>query len=311
MQAPTPGSNVNPSGPVHGPWSTETPNARTETIDRVPLLEAIGMLHAEDHAAVKAVDLVLPEITRAAGIAADVFRRGGRWVFVGAGTSGRIAFSEAAELPPTFGISRDRAIARMAGGFGALETAVEGAEDDIEAGENDLRAIPLREGDLVIGLAASGRTPYVLGALHFARAIGAHTVAVCAVPGSPITQDVDVAIAPDTGPEAVLGSTRLKAGTAQKLVMNMITTGAMIEVGRVYRNLMVHMNATNEKLRERAVRLVALGADVDYERAYGAVTDARGHVATAIASIRLGVPAEEAARLLAQADGDLRRLPPV
>lgn len=304
-----PTSDSDASARAQGPWSTETPNERTREIDRVPLLEAVRLLHAEDHVAVEAVDRVLPEIARAARMAADVFRAGGRWVFVGAGTSGRIAFAEAAELPPTFGIAPERALARMAGGFGALEKAVEGAEDDAEAGENDLRAIPLREGDLVIGLAASGRTPYVVGALRFARAVGAHTAAVCSVPGSIITQDVDVAIAPDTGPEAVLGSTRLKAGTAQKLAMNMITTAAMIEVGRVYGNLMVHMNATNEKLRERAIRLTALGAHVDYDRAREAVTDAKGQVATAIASVLLGVPASEAAHRLADVGGDLRRLP--
>ena len=303
----TPGSGS--QSRANGPWSTETPNPRTGRIDRVPLLEAVRLLHAEDHLAVEAVDRVLPDVARAAGLAAETYRRGGRWVFVGAGTSGRIAFAEAAELPPTFGLPPDRALARMAGGYGALEKAVEGAEDDSEAGENDLRAIPLREGDFVVGLAASGRTPYVVGALRFAREVGARTVAVSSVPGSPITKDVDVAICPDTGPEAILGSTRLKAGTAQKLVMNMITTAAMIEVGRVYRNLMVHMEATNEKLRERAERLVSLGAGVDDEGARAAVAEARGQVATAIASILLGVSAEEAAQRLAEVDGDLRRLP--
>jgi len=289
-------------------WSTEERNPRTRGLHGRSTRDVVAALHAEDHVAVAAVDAVLDDVARAADLIADAYRRGGRWLFVGAGTSGRIALAEAAECPPTFGTPPDRIVAVMAGGPGALERAREGAEDDADAAGEDLRALGLAAGDVVIGLAASGRTPYVLGAVRAARAVGAATVGVTAVPGSALCREVDVAIAADTGPEAVLGSTRLKAGTAQKLVTNMLTTAAMVRLGRIYDNLMVDMRATNEKLRVRAVRLVAMGAEVDADRARAALAACDGEVKVAIASLVLGVGPEQARRRLNAAGGHLERL---
>lgn len=300
------------SGPARpssgGPWSTERPNPRTADLDRLAPLDLVGALHLEDHVAVDAVDAVLPAVARGAEMLAEAYRRGGRWLFVGAGTSGRIAFAEAAELPPTFGIPPERAVAVMAGGSGALAEAREGAEDDRAAAVRDLEALALGAGDVVIGLAASGRTPYVLAAVERAAQVGAHSIGVTAVPGSALCSLVDVAIAPDTGPEAVLGSTRLKAGTAQKLVTNMLTTAAMVRLGRVYRNLMVDMRASNEKLRERALRLVMLATDADPAAARAALESAGGNVKQAIVQVALGVGPAEAERLLRGAGGVLRPL---
>jgi N-acetylmuramic acid 6-phosphate etherase len=287
-------------------WSTERPNPRTEDLDRLGTLDMVRVIHAEDHVAVRAVDEVLEAVAKAVDVMAEAYRRGGRWLFVGAGTSGRIALAEAAECPPTFGTPPERIVAVMAGGPGALARATEGAEDDGAAAAADLEALGLRRGDVVVGLAASGRTPYVLAAVDHARAIGAATIGVTSVPGSALCDRVDVAIAPDTGPEAVLGSTRLKAGTAQKLVTNMLTTAAMVRLGRVYRNLMVDMKATNEKLRARAVRLVVLATDCAPEAAQAALDDAGGSVKQAIVQVALGVDATEAARLLTGTEGHLR-----
>ncbi len=287
-------------------WSTERPNPRTEDLDRLSALDMVRALHAEDHVAVRAVDEVLEAVAKAVDVMAEAYRRGGRWLFVGAGTSGRIALAEAAECPPTFGTPSERIVAVMAGGPGALARATEGAEDDGAAAAADLEALGLTPGDVVVGLAASGRTPYVLAAVDHARAIGAATIGITSVPGSALCGRVDVAIAPDTGPEAVLGSTRLKAGTAQKLVTNMLTTAAMVRLGRVYRNLMVDMKATNEKLRGRAVRLVVLATDCAPEAARAALDDAGGSVKQAIVQVALGVGATEAARLLTGTEGHLR-----
>lgn len=287
-------------------WSTERPNPRTADLDRLSTVDMVRALHAEDHVAVTAVDAVLSEVARAADLMAAAYRAGGRWLFVGAGTSGRIALAEAAECPPTFGTPPERVIAVMAGGAGALARAAEGAEDDEAAAVRDLDAIGLGAGDVVVGLAASGRTPYVLAAVNRGRAVGAVTVGITAVPGSALCGRVDVAIAPDTGPEAVLGSTRLKAGTAQKLVTNMLTTAAMVRLGRVYKNLMVDMQATNEKLRARAVRLVVLATDADPDVAREALAQAGGNVKQAIVQVALGVGRDEAARLLADSEGHLR-----
>ncbi|MCL6596975.1 MAG: N-acetylmuramic acid 6-phosphate etherase [Firmicutes bacterium] len=287
-------------------WSTERPNPRTLDLDRRPTREVVEALHAEDHEAVRAVDGVLDQVARAADLAAEVYAAGGRWVFVGAGTSGRLAFAEAAECPPTFGTPPERIVAVMAGGTQALWQAAEGAEDDEAAAARDLAALGLGKEDLVVAMAASGRTPYVLGAVRYARERGARTVAITAVPDSPLCREVDIAIAPDTGPEAVLGSTRLKAGTAQKLVANMLTTAAMVRLGRVYGNLMVNLQTTNRKLRARAERLVALAAGVPLEAARRALDAAGGDVKVAIAHLAAGLDVVEAARRLAEGGGDLR-----
>lgn len=289
-------------------WSTEQVNPDTVDLDLRSTVDVVRALHGQDHVAVAAVDAVLADVARAADLAAEVYRGGGRWIFIGAGTSGRLAHAEAAECHPTFGTPPERILAVMAGGTGALTHPVEGAEDDAVQGARDLEALALDGRDLVIGMAASGRTPYVLGAVRYARSVGARTVAVTAVPGSALCREVDIALAADTGPEAVLGSTRMKAGTAQKLLTNMLTTAAMVRLGRVYGNLMVSMQTTNEKLQGRAVRLVGLGAGAGPEQAAAALRAAGGDVKTAIAHLALGLPVAEAAARLNRAEGDLRRV---
>ncbi len=295
-----------PSRDDPGLWVTEGVNPRTVDLDQRTTLEVVRALHAEDHIAVRAVDAVLGQVAAAADLAADVYRRGGRWLFVGAGTSGRIAAAEAAECPPTFGTPAERVVAVIAGGPGALSLPAEGAEDDAEAGRSDLDALRVGAADLVMGMTASGRTPYVLGALRHARATGACTVGITASPASPLAREVDIAIEPCTGPEAVLGSTRLKAGTAEKLIANMITTAAMVRLGGVYGNLMVGMHTTNRKLRQRAVRIVALAAGTEVGPARLALEAADGDIRVAICHLVLGVPVREAARRLAERGQNLR-----
>ena len=226
-------------------------------------------MNAEDAHAVEAVHAVLPQVATAIEWAGDSLNAGGRIIYVGAGTSGRLGVLDAVECPPTFGVSHETVVGIIAGGEGAFVKAAEGAEDHEEAGAADLAAKGLTPHDLVVGLAASGRTPYVVGALRKAREAGCRTVAIACNPGSRIGAEADLAIEPATGPEVLTGSTRLKAGTAQKLVLNMISTGAMARAGKVYENLMVDVKQSNEKLRVRAQNIVmeACGCTRDEARA--------------------------------------------
>ncbi len=285
---------------------TERPNPRTADIDRLDTLGTLERINDEDQQVALAVRMALPALARAVDMALERWQGGGRIVLFGAGTSGRLAMLDAAELGPTFGVPADRYEARLAGGREAFQRPVEGAEDDSSTGA--AAAADLSARDVAFGIAASGRTPWVIGALDQARAHGAATIGLACVPRPALAEHVDVAIVVDTGAEPISGSTRMKAGTAQKLVLNAFSSTLMILLGKVYGNLMVDVQATNAKLRRRATRLVELAAGVDTGDAERALAEADFEVKTAIALLRLGVSAERARARLAAEDGRLRRV---
>lgn len=287
--------------------STEQRNPATMELDTFTPLQIVQAMNTEDANAVRAVERVLPSVAAAVQCAADSLRAGGRIVYLGAGTSGRLGVLDAVECPPTFGVDPDMVVGLIAGGKDAFVKAREGAEDDEGQGMKDLQGIGLESRDFVVGLAASGRTPYVIGGLKYARETGCKTAAVACTPESKIGQVAELAIEPITGPEVLTGSTRLKAGTAQKLILNMISTGAMTLTGRVYQNLMVDVKQTNEKLRARAINIVTMACGCDTDRARNALVNAEGSVKLAIASILLDLPVDEAAAALQHADGHVRR----
>ena len=284
---------------------TEQLNPRTADLDRLDTLGILTRINDEDRLVATAVRAALPELGRAVDLATARWRAGGRVVLFGAGTSGRLAMLDAAELGPTFGVPADRYLARMAGGTDALRAASEGSEDDWASGE--AAAADLTAADVAVGIAASGRTPWVLGALAAARRRGAVTIGVACVLGSELGAYADVTVAVDTGPEPIAGSTRMKAGTAQKLVFNAFSTALMVRLGKVYGNLMVDVQATNGKLRRRAIRIVQQAARVDAATAEGTLTEASFEVKTAIVALRLGIVVPEARARLAQADGAVRQ----
>jgi N-acetylmuramic acid 6-phosphate etherase len=286
--------------------STEGSNPRTVEIDRLDTLTVLQRLNDEDQSVAPAVRAALPELAQAVDLTLERWQRGGRVVLFGAGTSGRLAALDAAELGPTFGVPADRYLARLAGGDGAFFKAREGAEDDREAGA--AAADDLAADEVAFGIAASGRTPWVIGALERARQHGAATIGLACVPRPALAAFVDVAIVVDTGPEPISGSTRMKAGTAQKLVLNSFSSTLMIRLGKVYSNLMVDVQATNAKLRRRAVRLVQEAAGAEAAAAEQALAESNGEVKTAIAVLRLGITPAEARRRLAMVDGRLRLL---
>jgi N-acetylmuramic acid 6-phosphate etherase len=286
---------------------TEAINERARELDLLPLLDQARLMNEEDRGVPAVVGMVLPQIADAVTRIAQALRAGGRLVYVGAGTSGRLAALDAVECPPTFGTDPDQVQAVLAGGPGTLTDAVEGAEDDERAGEREIDARAVSPKDVIVAVAASGTTPYVLAAARRARARGATTVAVTCVAGSPLAAACDLAITPVVGPEVIAGSTRLKAGTAQKLVLNMLSTLAMVQLGKVYGNLMVDLRVTNEKLRRRAVRIVAAAAGVAEPQAADALARAGGRVPVAIVMLVTRTTAEGAAARLARAGGSLRR----
>jgi N-acetylmuramic acid 6-phosphate etherase len=285
---------------------TEWPNPRTSDIDRLDSLGILERLNDEDRLVAPAVRAALPELARAVDLSLERWRRGGRIVLFGAGTSGRLAMLDAAELGPTFGVPPDRYEARLAGGASAFMRAVEGAEDDRSAG--GAAAGDLSPEDVAFGIAASGRTPWVIGALARAGELGALRIGLACVQRPQLAAFVDVPIVVDTGPEAIAGSTRMKAGTAQKLVLNGFSTALMIRLGKVYGNLMIDVQATNEKLRRRAVRLVREAAGVEDAVALEALYAAGWDVKVAVALLRLGISADAAKARLAESDGVLRRV---
>lgn len=287
--------------------STEDRNPETLDLDTLDALGICRRLHREDERAVAAVGAVLADVARAAEAVASALDGGGRLFYAGAGTSGRLGVLDASELPPTFGIAPERAQALIAGGPPAIRRSAEGAEDDPEQGAADVRMAGVGPGDCLVALAASGRTPYVLGAVAEARRSGAVTVGVLCNPGTPLAGAVDIAVVAATGPEALLGSTRLKAGTAQKLILNMISTAAMTLTGHVYQNLMVDVSVASSKLRARAVRMVALATGCDPEAAAARLAEAGGEVKTAIVMELRHCGAAEARQHLAQAGGAVRR----
>lgn len=261
---------------------TETDNPNTSEIDKVSTLYALRLINNEDKLVAVAIEKVLPEIAVAIDKIVERLQSGGRLFYVGTGTSGRLGVLDASEIPPTYGVSYDLVQGVIAGGYDALYKATESSEDNKEQGAEDLKARGLTEKDAVVGIAASGRTPYTIGAVRFARELGCFTACIVCNPDSQITKEAEVAIVPVVGPEAITGSTRMKAGTAQKLVLNMISTVAMIRLGYVSGNRMTNMRASNEKLQDRAVRIVMDETGIDQSAAAKLMDDAGGDLRVAL-----------------------------
>lgn len=289
-----------------GSLVSESRNPATMGLDEMSTLEMVAAFNHEDSKVPEAIHAVLPQVAQAVDMAAASFKAGGRLIYLGAGTSGRLGVLDASECPPTFGVPHGMVIGLIAGGPGALLKAVEGAEDSEALGVEDLQNIQLTAADTVVGLAASGRTPYVIGALRYASELGCATVAISCNPDSPIAHEAKVAISPVVGPEALTGSTRMKSGTAQKLVLNMISTGAMVKTGKVYQNLMVDVKATNIKLVDRACRIVVEATGAARADAEAALAQTEFEVKPAILLLLSQISAEEAIHRLATHHGFLR-----
>ena len=284
---------------------TEQRNLRSRGLDQMTTQELVRAINDEDAKVAVAVRRESNAIADAIDTIANAFRRGGRLIYVGAGTSGRLALMDASECPPTFGISPRMVRALMAGGRRAFATAVEGAEDSAPQGERDLKRQRVTPIDVVVGISASGSTPYVLGAARLARSRGATIIAVTANRNSQLSKLARISIAPNTGPEILAGSTRMKAGTAQKLVLNMLTTGAIVRLGRVYDNWMIDVALTNEKLRERSLRILEEATGASTGEAKRALAQAKS-TRIALIMLKKGASADEAGRLLRRAGGNLR-----
>jgi len=290
------------------PRLTEQRNPRTERIDVASPLEIVDLINAEDASVAGAVHAVRQDIARAIELAVEAFRRGGRLIYVGAGTSGRLGVLDASECPPTFGTPPDLVVGVMAGGYQALVKSLEGAEDDVNAGAQAIENAAVGSKDFVLGIAASGTTPFVRAALSRAQTTGAATgLLSCSDPPAILAETCDVLILPKVGPEALTGSTRMKAGTATKLVLNTVSTGAMIRMGRAYGNLMVDLMAWSDKLRDRGERIVMECCGVDRPAARRAIAAAGGSVKLAIVMVKEGVGRVAAERLLEEAGGFVRR----
>ena len=288
------------------PTRTEQRNPRTRGLDTKSTIEILRVLNHEDQRVALAVQRVLPQIARAVDAIVKSFRKGGRLVYIGAGTSGRLAVLDAAECPPTFGVAPAIVQALIAGGAKALTGAVEGAEDSARDAVRDLRARRLKPNDIVVGIAASGTTPYVLSALSFARKRGATTIALTSNRKAPIARSAQIVIATEGGPEIVTGSTRLKAGTSQKLVLNMLSTAAMVRLGHVYDNLMIDVALTNEKLRQRGLRILAEASGADPSAVKHALRQSGHNLRAALVMLKNGVDAKAARARLSLAKGNLR-----
>jgi N-acetylmuramic acid 6-phosphate etherase len=289
------------------PRATEQRNPRTRGLDTKSTLEILQAIQREEATVAKAVARAIPSITRAVDAIAHALRRGGRLFYVGAGTSGRLAALDAAEIPPTFGTPAGMFQAVIAGGRRALTDAVEGAEDNRAQGARDLAARGLNHDDVVVGITASGSTPYVLGALEFARRRHAVTVGVTANPGTPITRLAKISIVAETGPEAIAGSTRMKAGTAQKMVLNMLSTAAMVRMGRVYDNWMIGVALTSRKLQARGLRILAEALGATVAEATRALRQSSHNMGVALIMLKTGATAREAQRRLRGSGGNLRK----
>jgi N-acetylmuramic acid 6-phosphate etherase len=285
---------------------TEAQNPHSEAIDTLDALGIVALMNAEDAKVVEAVKAESEAIARAVDLAADRFRRGGRLIYVGAGTSGRLGVLDASECPPTFSTPPEMVVGLIAGGSTALTRAVEGAEDSPERGAQELDALGVSPLDLVVGIATSGRTPYVLGAVERARQGGVTTVGIACNRPSLLGQAVDLEIAPLVGPEIISGSTRLKAGTATKMILNMITTGAMVLIGKTFGNRMIDLQPTNEKLRIRSRRILRELAGIDNARAAELLEANGGRLKPALVSALAGVGPDEALALLETHGGQVR-----
>ena len=288
--------------------ATEQRNPNTVNIDTLSTLDMVKLINQEDHRVAEAVALVTDKIAEAVDVIAARLSTGGRLIYCGAGTSGRLGILDAVECPPTYSTDPETVQALMAGGYGAIFKAVEGAEDSKELGKTDMQGIGFSGKDVLVGIAASGRTPYVLGCMEYAKELGAPTVAVTCCPGSILDSFADIGIAPAPGPEVVTGSTRMKSGTSQKMVLNMLSTGAMIKLGKVYGNLMVDVKPSNEKLVRRCVTIVCSATDCTEEEAVDALEQCGYHPKTAIVMLLRGVDAETADRLLEAAGGRIAKV---
>ncbi len=286
--------------------TSESTNPASEDLDSLSPLEIAHLMNAQDKLVALAVEKQLENVAQAIEAAADALRAGGRIVYVGAGTSGRLGVLDASECPPTFSVEHGRVIAIIAGGEKAVFTACEGAEDDAGQGRADIARVQVTPNDLVVGLAASGRTPYVIGALKEAGACGAVTAGISCNGPAPLHAVADISITPDVGPEILAGSTRLKSATAQKMILNMISTGAMVRIGKVFGNRMVDLNASNEKLRARAVNLVADLTPTTKHRALAALVEADWDIKVAILTERTGENVRVARDLIKKHGGHLR-----
>lgn len=286
---------------------TEQRNPNSTNIDLLPALELVRIINNEDKQVPFAVEKCLPQIAQAVEHIVRSFRQGGRLVYIGAGTSGRLGVLDASECPPTYGVSPEMVVGIIAGGERALRHPIEGAEDNREQGEADLKAIDFCADDTLVGIAASGRTPYVLGALEYANTLGAVTVSIAGNPHSAMAQIARIAIDTVVGPEVLTGSSRMKSGTAQKLVLNMLTTASMVLMGKCYQNLMVDLQASNEKLRARALKIVMEATDCERSLAENTLKTAENNTKLAIMMILGGLEKEAAQRLLNENQGKLRR----
>ena len=288
--------------------ATEQRNPNTMNIDSLSTLEMIRLINREDHRVAEAVSQVTEEIAKAVDVIADRLSKGGRLIYCGAGTSGRLGILDAVECPPTYSTEPEMVQGLIAGGYPAIFKAVEGAEDSKELGVEDMKGINFAAGDVLVGVAASGRTPYVLGCMEYAKELGAVTVSVTCCPGSVLDTYADIGIAPAPGPEVVTGSTRMKSGTAQKMVLNMLSTGAMIKLGKVYGNLMVDVKPSNEKLIRRCVTIVCAATECDEATATAALEQCEYRPKIAIVMVLMGVGAEEAKVLLNRAGGRIAKV---
>ena len=289
------------------PRTTEQRNPRTRGLDTKSTLDILRVIHREDATVTRAVARAIPAIARAVDAITLSLRHGGRLFYVGAGTSGRLAVLDAAEIPPTFGTPPRMVQAVIAGGRRSLTHAVEGAEDNPRQGARDLVAHGLNHNDVVVGITASGSTPYVLGALEFARRRGATTIGVAANPGTPITRLAAISIVAKTGPEAITGSTRMKAGTAQKLVLNMLSTAAMVRLGHVYDNWMIGVALTNRKLQARGLRILVEASGATVAESTRVLRQAGHNMGTALIMLQTDSTAREAQRRLRNAGGNVRK----
>lgn len=293
-------------GQMYHLLATEQINPATSAIDRMTPLEMVQAMNAEDAKVARAVERELPQVARAIEAIAARLRRGGRLIYMGAGTSGRLGVLDASECPPTFNVPPDLIVGRIAGGPIALSQSQEDQEDSAEAGRADAADLRITEADALVGITASGRTAYVLGAIAYAKARGALTIGLACNTGTPLEAQADISIAPVVGPEVISGSTRLKAGTAQKMVLNMLSTGVMVLLGKTFGNLMVDVQPTNQKLRQRAIGIVRQATGLEHDAAETLLSASDGEVKTAILAARANLAPAEARHRLAAYGGVLR-----
>lgn len=307
--------NPNPPNSSHaddlntiGNLSTEQPNPRTEKIDELSTLEMVQLINREDRAVIDAVERATPQIAKAIDAIVEQLKVGGRLVYIGAGTSGRLGVLDASECLPTFGVGEEAVVGIIAGGDRALRHPVEAAEDSRESAIEDLQKIDFNEQDILCAIASSGRTPYCIGGLEYAKSVGARTISLACVAESLVGQLADYPIEAVVGQEVITGSTRMKSGSAQKMVLNMLSTGSMIKLGKVFGNLMVDVRATNEKLVERTRQMVMRATKCDYSQAIALLEAADHHVKTAIVMAFTGQDKRDAEQLLAQYSGHVKAL---